>query len=49
VDTNKATLPTSGQPPSGTAKPERPRWVQIIVFTTLLFALTLLAMWGSSR
>jgi hypothetical protein len=49
VDTNKATPPSSGPPPSGTAKPERPRWVQIVVFTTLLLALTLLAMWGSSR
>ena len=28
-------------------KSELPRWLQIVVFTTILLALTLLAMWGS--
>ena len=38
---------STGQPPSRTQKSELPRWLQIVVFTTILLALTLLAMWGS--
>jgi hypothetical protein len=39
----------SDQAPSGTPTSELPRWLQIVVFTTILLTLTLLAMWGSAR
>jgi len=39
----------SRQSPGGTPRSELPRWLQIVVFTTILLTLTLLAMWGSAR
>lgn len=48
ADISSTAAPTSRHQPRGTPKSELPRWLQIVVFTTVLLVLTLLAMWGSA-